>query len=341
VTAACTIVTRSYVAQARVLAESYLRHHPRARFYALVVDGLPAGVDAGSGIEPMEPDALALPYFRELAFKYDATELATALKPTFLARLLERERTVVYLDPDVLVLRPFTELRRTLTRAGIVLTPHTLSPWPDDRLRPSEPGMLATGVYNLGFLALRRSQDAAALLAWWEQRLRDGSRADLAGGSFTDQKWVELVPAYFGSTAILRDPAYNVAYWNLHERPLDRVGGVLRAGGRPVACFHFSGFDPREPGVLTRRVPRRELTRTRVKPATPLAELLDEYALLLARHGFEECSRWEYGFARFADGAPVEPAVRRRYGDLPVEERARIGDPFAPDEATRLPEATA
>ena len=43
--AACTIVARNYLSQARILAQSYLEHEPNGRFYILVVDGLPEGVD--------------------------------------------------------------------------------------------------------------------------------------------------------------------------------------------------------------------------------------------------------------------------------------------------------
>jgi hypothetical protein len=112
--AACTIVTRSILSYARIVGESYLRHHPGSRFDALVVDRLPPGVEAGYGIEAVDPDALDLPYFDELCFKYEAIELSTALKPTLLSFLLECEDSIVYLDSDILVLRAFGELWTTL-----------------------------------------------------------------------------------------------------------------------------------------------------------------------------------------------------------------------------------
>jgi len=132
--AACPIVTRSYFSYACVLAESYARHHPRVRVYVLVVDGLPPGADAG--VVVVESGSLELTYVQDLAVRYGPTELATAVKPTFLAHVLERKERVVYLDPDVVVRQPFDELRRVLRLADIVLTPHTLAPFP---LRGSEP----------------------------------------------------------------------------------------------------------------------------------------------------------------------------------------------------------
>jgi hypothetical protein len=279
--AACTIVTRNFLSYARIVGRSYLQHHPGSRFYVLVVDGLPDGVEAGGGIEVVTPEALDLPYLHELCFKYNVVELSTAVKPSFLAHLLGREESIVYLDPDILVMRRFAELWRELDRAPIVLTPHLLKPIPMDGLRPNEQDMLISGAYNLGFLAIRRSQDVDELLAWWATRLRDGCRIDVPNGLFTDQKWIDLVPCYFASTAVLRDPTYNVAFWNLHERRLERRGSAFFAEGRPIAFFHFSGFTPTIPSNLS-----RHQTRTQVEKRTPLAELLNLYVDLHMRNGY-------------------------------------------------------
>src|SRR6516225_4803078 len=88
--AACTIISRNYLSHARVLAASYLKHHSEARFYLLIVDELPSGIQAGEGIHLIGPQELDLPYWRELCFKYDVTELCTAAKPTVLSLLLNR-----------------------------------------------------------------------------------------------------------------------------------------------------------------------------------------------------------------------------------------------------------
>ena len=324
--AGCTIVSRNYLSYARVAGESWLRHHPRSRFYTLVVDGLPAGAEAGR-VEIVEPDALELPYFAELAFRCDVTELSTAVKPAFLSFLLEREDAVVYLDPDVLVLQPFAEAQRALRTAGIVLTPHTLAPIPRDGLRPSEEGILNTGVFNLGFLALRASDDASGLLGWWNSRVREACRIDYVGGLFFDQKWIDLVPAYYRSAAILRHPGYNVAYWNLHERPLERRDESFFVRGEPLVFFHFSGFDPARPATLSKRV-KLELARTEVVPGSHLEELTLLYRDLHVRHGFEASSRWEYRFGRFDNGVEIDSLLRQLYAGLEPDARRRFGDPF-------------
>ena len=63
-------------------------------------------------------------------------------------------------------------------------------------------------------------------------------------GMHVDQKWMDLVPGLFGEVFIMREPGYNVAYWNLHSRTVDLLNGRVRVNGKPCYFFHFSGFDP-------------------------------------------------------------------------------------------------
>src|SRR5688572_19735748 len=88
--AACTIISRNYLSHARILAESYLQHHPKAHFYLLVVDKLPSDVTCGDQICLVDPSELKLSYFYEMCLKYTVTELSTAVKPTFLSLLQKK-----------------------------------------------------------------------------------------------------------------------------------------------------------------------------------------------------------------------------------------------------------
>ena len=322
--AACTIISRNYLSQARVLAESYFRHEPKGRFYTLVVDGLPPGADAGPGVRVVGPADLGLPNLHEWCFKYDVVELNTAVKPAFLSMLLSRfEEEVVYLDPDILVARPLQPVKEALAAADIVLTPHILSPLPLDGLHPSDQDILVSGAFNLGFVALRRSAQAEAMLKWWGERLEDHCRIDVAHGLFTDQRWVDLVPGFFPATAVLRDDTCNVAFWNLHEREVTRRGDEYLINGRPLTFFHFSGFNPAKRLTLS-----KHQDRVRVVPGTPLADLLDLYADLHAAAGHATTGTWEYGWSRFDNGARVSMAMRQLYLGLDRETRAWFGNPF-------------
>jgi hypothetical protein len=324
--AAVTIICRNYLAQARVFAKSFLAQEPGCRLYLLVVDRLPPDTEVGFPATVIDPAELDIPDFYELCFKYGVVELSTAVKPYLLSRLMEHygEDEVVYFDPDILVLRRLPELRRALDRGNIVLTPHTMRPAPVDGKRPTDQDIMISGAYNLGFIALRRSPDTSDLLAWWQERLHDGCRIDVANGLFTDQRWIDLAPSLFPSTYILRDPAYNVAFWNLHERTLSRDRDVFLVNGEPAAFCHISGFDPQKPRKLS-----KHQSRTEVIPGTALAELLERYVDLLRENGYDDVHEWEYGYDRFDNGLRAHPLLRQIYLNLSREERRAFGDPFA------------
>ena len=77
---------------------------------------------------------------------------------------------------------------------------------------------------------------------------------DIDRGYFTDQRWVDAVPTMFEHT-VLRDTACNVAYWNLHQRTLERTtDGVYTVDGNPLRFFHYSGHDPHRPFQLSKHV---------------------------------------------------------------------------------------
>ncbi len=323
---ACTIVSRNYLSHARVLAESFARHHPDGNFYLLVVDRLPERVALPDYIELIDPSELELPHLYEMCFKYDVTELSTAVKPALLKLLLTQrgEERVCYFDPDILIERRLVELQRRLRSAQIVLVPHLLDEIPLDGRRPNEQDILIAGSFNLGFIGLRARPEAIRLLEWWSERLRDLCRVSPAEGLMTDQRWIDLVPGLFPSTSVLRDETYDVAYWNLHSRRLacTRAGRYL-INRRRLAFFHYSGFNPSDVHTFSKHQDRFVVAE---HPA--LEALLRRYADLHARHDHATSSGWEYGYSRFSNGIAVHPILRQLYLALDERRRKRFGDPF-------------
>jgi glycosyltransferase involved in cell wall biosynthesis/phospholipid N-methyltransferase len=323
--AACTIIARNYLAQARVLANSYLEHERDGRFFILVVDGIPEGVQLGPSITVLRLTDIGIPDLLEMAFQYDITELCTAVKPWLMSHIMHAFAVdqVIYFDPDIAIFRPLDEMWALLDDSHIVLIPHLLDPIPLDGNRPSEQDILIAGAYNLGFVGLRTSADTTRMLDWWKERLRDLCRIDVPHGLFVDQKWIDLVPSLFRGTAILRDDTYDVAYWNLHSRSLEQDGDTFLINGRPLAFFHYSGFDPLQPRVLS-----KHQNRLLVDHGTPLAALLDNYAQAVQRLGFALTRGWPYGYGRFDNRSPISGLHRRLYASLDADQRHELGDPF-------------
>jgi len=308
---ACTIIARNYLAHARVLADSFRHHHPAGEFTVLLIDDEERQWDDGrSGLRVLRLHEIGLDpqEIRRLAAIYDVTELATAVKPPLLRHLLDRRRHVVYLDPDVCVYAPLDDLATLAERHGIVLTPHATAPFPVDERCVQEPDILSAGVYNLGFVGVGRG--SGTFLDWWWTKTRRQALIDPARMLFTDQRWVDLVPCYFDAF-IHKARGCNAAYWNLHERDLAWTGDEYVVDGERLTFFHFSGYDPRSPHLLSRH--QRDRPRVLLSEHPALARICGDYAGRLARAGFEQVSAWPYGWERLASGVRVDRTMRRLY----------------------------
>jgi glycosyltransferase involved in cell wall biosynthesis len=339
-----TVVARNYLPQARVLARSFLEHHPDGRVVVLVLDA------PGDGLRPDEPFEVLVPAdlfpagqrreLRRMIAIYDVVELATALKPHLLRHLVvaRGEAAATYLDPDIVVHAPLDDLAATAVEHGLALTPHRLTPVPDDGHQPDEQVFAGCGAYNLGFVAV--SAAALPFLDWWADRCRRDCVVAAPEGLFVDQRWAELGAAYT-TPAVVRDRGCNVAYWNLDERALTACADGLRAGGDPLRFLHLSGYDPDEPHLLSRWFAGSP--RVLLSDSPVLRGLCDDYGRRLHDEGWDECSKLAYGYDQTADGMRIDLLMRRvlrrellrreRSSEHDVGSADEVPDPYEPAEA--------
>ena len=169
-------------------------------FVAICDEPLPA-TDPRDDYTEISIRELGLPQFDRFVFQYTILELNTAIKPWVIAALFERgyER-VIYFDPDIKLYGSVDAILARLEHADIVLTPH-LTGALDDGKHPSELTILQSGSYNLGFIALRASDETRRFVAWWQGKLLRDCVVDIPRGLFTDQKWIDLVPGMYGGVA--------------------------------------------------------------------------------------------------------------------------------------------
>jgi glycosyltransferase involved in cell wall biosynthesis len=309
----CTIVARNYLAYARVLAESFLEQDPNGECVVLIIDDIAGEVDEkGEPFTVVRPDELPLERFEAMAAMYDVTELATAVKPWLLEYLLADDGAgpVAYFDPDIRFYAPVDEIERLAIEHELVLTPHITAPIPDDGKQPGELDLMASGTYNLGFVAMAPSTRTRELLAWWQKRLRYDCVIDHALGYFVDQRWFDLVPNTFAGTEVLRDQSMNVAYWNLHERSITQdADGTWLVNGEPLRFYHFSGFNPDTPHLLS-----KHQTRTRLSEHPELAKLCAEFASEVRAHRrANDSNDTPYAWDALGDGRPWDRRLRRLY----------------------------
>ena len=320
-----TIVASNYVVMAQLLGESFLRHHPDSRFVILVIDDGPVP-ESATDLEIWRLSDIDLPDSDLDLMKtvYDVMEFSTAVKPSLLRSLLRHDDVVCYLDPDIFVYAPFSDVVESVRESGIVLTPHVLHPVPRDGYAVSERMIMQSGMFNLGFIGVGRS--ASAFLDWWNERMLVDAVVDLDAGLFTDQRWVDWVPALFPYQTC-RDPGMNIAWWNIHERELDLAEGRPRVGGSAVRFVHFSGYDPGDPDVLSKH--QHPFPRTPHEPGRVIRTLAERYGQELIARGHLDRRAEPYRWARSDDGTLLTPGIRklcRRHAVAELEAGAQSGE---------------
>ena len=274
-TAVFTIIAKNYLPYARVLMQSVAEHHPDWHRFVILVDLVDGYFHPQEEhFEIVLSRDLRIPQSRWFHFKYTILELSTAVKPYAFEYLLAAHSLdrIIFLDPDIRIYSPLKDVTAALGSANIALTPHLTRSLEDDK-RPAEIDILRSGAYNLGFIGIARSTETAAFLVWWQQRLYDHCLVDLPRGLFVDQKWIDLAPGMFEGVEIIRDPGYNVAYWNLAHRPISRSEAGYKIERSPLAFFHFSGFDPEQPARLSRHQNRFKVEDLSI----PAQQLLASY----------------------------------------------------------------
>ena len=319
-----TICSGNYFPYARILLTSLKKYHSEAALFLCLADTLQPKLELGIPEVTIIPaDRLEIPNFADFAFRYDIMEFNTAVKPFVLQWLIEVEQfeEVVYLDPDIELFAPITSVFEALaTEANFVITPHITQPAEGDEY-PDDFGVMKAGIYNLGFIAVDNSLAAINFLHWWGRKLRFHCVNEQDRGLFVDQKFVDLLPAFCDRVAILRDPSFNVAYWNLHQRQLAQTAYGWTIDNEPLKFFHFSGIDPSHPDRLSKHT-----ERFKENLAPPLQAIIEHYLSQLQEFGYDREIALPYGYGKFERGAAIANVMRRCYRSLP---NSGLDNPFA------------
>jgi glycosyltransferase involved in cell wall biosynthesis len=252
----CTLATYNHLHLVLAQLRSVARHWPappEAR--VLLVDGhaLPRpGFEALPWVRFLTPEQVGAENLAWLAAKLNATDLCCALKPYLLRHLLAAgAECLLYADADQLFFADPAPLLDCAPRAPLVVTPHVLTPLPAARPfeRPSLGDLAGAGMMNAGICLLRNGPAVRGFVEQWAG-LVSGPGAFLGDlGLQHEQNAFNWSLAFLDQVAVCRDPRVNIAYWNLHERPLrwaqldDGPADLWLLDGRPPVTVHFSGFD--------------------------------------------------------------------------------------------------
>src|SRR5688572_5575766 len=168
---AFTICSNNYLPKAIILGNSLLENNPAITFAVIIMDRKSKKIDYG----PLRHFELIyiediFPQVSQLRGKYNIIEFCTAVKPLIFQYFLSKKDydIVLYFDPDIKVYNKLDPVFEQLKSCQIVLTPHILTPIPSDGFYPDDNAFLIYGIYNLGFLGVRKGKESAKMLEWWK-----------------------------------------------------------------------------------------------------------------------------------------------------------------------------
>lgn len=320
----------NYLPKAPALAKSLSYFHPGIRITLCLNDIVPSWLDLDR--EPFTQiwTPFDLGYDSAWIFEHNVIELCTAVKGRALRRLLDSEdaNLIAYLDPDVYLFHNLDPIEAYLGSDSIGLVPHILSPEETDLgVRLTEMSVAEHGIYNLGHLFVRPDANGRAFADWWASRLDRYCFDERERGLFTDQRWVDLVPAVFDGVQVLRQPNINVASWNLFGRTItqkdvasDCSTTTFEVDGEPLITYHFSGTG--QSGS------HRRIRETFDPGNGATAEIERIYEDAIACQEQAQFENLPFGFDHFENGEKITAELRklyRRNGDL----RRAFPDPFS------------
>jgi len=331
----CTIVTKNYLPLARTLASTLAEHNPNSTLFVLLADRVDGYFDPS--VEPFNliriEDLPDQELIDKMCFYYNAFELCNALRP-FLHEYIMRHLPVeswLYLDSDIMICSSLAKIFQTLKSTSILLTPHRTTPINIKDVVPHELHLLRGGLYNSGFLGLRRTDETKAFISWFKERLILFSFNDTCNpkffwrGLFVDQLWLNLVPFYFKDVSWYLDPGANLGHWNLFERKLEKNDyGEITVNGQPLLFIHFSGWDISNTYNISKHAPMYE---GKIFPIW--IELANKYREKLLFNGYEKLINLPYAFNHFQNLEPITSDMRHMYYEALNNGVAFEGSPFA------------
>lgn len=283
---AFTLCSNNYLAQAKVLGDSYLKHHPKSQFIIGLIDELNENLNYNIFddfiIIPVK--SIGIENLEVYLQKYNIIEFNTFSKPFYFQYLFKNynSSSIIYLDPDIKIFLSLDEIKTNLVHNDIIITPHLLTPRLD-KIVQFETLILNVGIYNLGFIALKKCLNVDDFLTWWGNRLKQYCFIDFINGLFVDQIWTNYIPVYFKNHHILRGFGYNMGYWNFEERTLKLIADNYYVNSKDkLYFFHFSSFNPLEKEKLCKWL------NYSFEQRPDLLEIYNEYALELMANNYEK-----------------------------------------------------
>ena len=335
---AFTICAKNYIGLAQTLEKSLKSFNDDVDFFIFVADEIT--VDAGNPLPEniiIAKDAIdiSMEVWHQMSFKYDLTEFCTSIKPSCFKYVFEELHAdaSIYFDPDIFIYSSLELIFEQLLHHSIILTPHITSIEKEYSGKLNEQSLLYSGMYNLGFLALKRDSVSEELINWWIVRLKDRCFQNKMENLFTDQKWMDFIPAFYPDNVLIsHNLGLNVAPWNFYERAIISKDECLYVVNRihnnmekayPLVFIHFSGFDYLS--MLDNKISQGNISNLQI-PADYLG-VFGEYVKSLKESALLDFINLSYSYNFFSNQVYISTVYRKLFRRL-IEDQKEINDPF-------------
>lgn len=205
--------SNSFQSRAKVLHESIKQFHP------------------DSDIVSCNPDSLSNHKVGEYIPGMAKQRLRSALS------ILESgEDVVCVLGADCVLYHRMDKVLNRIHNYDAMIVPHMVTPIPDTKFMAE---VYTVGSANADMMVFKNTENGKNILKWLIS-VTEGH--DKEKGIFYEQTWLSQIPYIFDNVHILRDPEYNVGYWDLAYRNLNIRNGKFFIDSTPLVMAQFSGY---------------------------------------------------------------------------------------------------
>jgi hypothetical protein len=242
----CTYFDHNYLPRGLALHQSLQQHAPGARLWVLCLNeacyrtltalNLPNLVARRlADFEAADPQVAATRPTRSVIEYYFTCSAAWML------HVLENERDVewvTYLDSDLFFFASPDPIYAEMKDAAFGIVPHRFTRRLADQRR--------FGLYNVGWVSVRRCEEGFVALRWWRERCIEWCYDRVEGDRFADQRYLDRLPELFKNVHVIVHFGANLAPWNIAELRVEWRDGAVRIEDRyPLLFFHFYGVKRR------------------------------------------------------------------------------------------------
>ena len=257
----CTYFDHNYLPRGLALHQSLQQHAPGARLWVLCLSE--ACYRTLTALDLPNLGAAAAGGFRSRR-SASGRDAADAQRDRILFHLLARPgcctcwktsrdaEWVTYLDSDLFFFASPDPIYDEMKDAAFGIVPHRFTRRLADQRR--------FGLYNVGWVSVRRCDEGFAALRWWRERCIEWCYDRVEGDRFADQRYLDRLPELFKNVHVIGHLGANLAPWNLEDLRVEWRDGSVRIEDRyPLLFFHFYGV--KRARALLLQQPSASITR--------------------------------------------------------------------------------